>query len=55
MKIIFMGDGNGLEIQIVLNWHAFRMGLKALLPIIAAILSLLATSDIERLLIMISL
>jgi hypothetical protein len=54
MRIIFIGDVNGLELQIVLDWDTFRLGLKALLPIIAAILSLLATSDIERFLTMIS-
>jgi hypothetical protein len=54
MKLVFIGDENGMEIQLTLNWRSFYLGLKALLPIIAAILSLLATSDIERLLIMVS-
>jgi hypothetical protein len=54
MRIIFIGDGSGLELQIVLDWGTFRLALKALLPIIVAILSLLATSDIAKFLTMIS-
>jgi len=49
MIVIFKSDGDGLEIQVAVRWDALRSTLKALIPVIAALLSLLAAPEIARL------
>jgi hypothetical protein len=49
MTVIFKSDGKRVEVQIVIVWRLLRAMLKALLPIIAALISFLAAPEIARL------
>jgi hypothetical protein len=49
MKIVFKSDQNGIEFQVEINWKSLRAMLKALLPLITTLFSLVAAPEVARL------
>ena len=55
MKLILKSDNNGLDFRFTVNWKSLVAILKALLPVAAAILSLLAAPEVAKLMAMLGL
>jgi hypothetical protein len=49
MNLSFKINGSSIEVNLTLNWRSTIAGLRALLPVITMLLSLLAAPEVARL------
>jgi hypothetical protein len=49
MEFQMSGNGSGFEMRLHISWHSARACIKALLPVIAALVGLFAAPELGRL------